>query len=245
MAIPVTFNANEGIYHVHISMGSQFQGKGKDIDDFTREIKYKYGKETRQQIGAIRQSVNTRRAAGCTKCFGAYFTNRTGLEQLRDVCAQADREMKAIDPSLHVTMEYIRQHFEDSENITVLDKLLKGIRADIHERVLFRIQEVIARADNKKLTEKTKKALFSMLDKTKALNLTNDPAVNEDIEKMRARIQADQLAELRDEILVILDDTKDRAQALELTEPIKIDESGNTPAPAPVIPQSGRSLDLF
>ena len=235
-------------------MGSQYQvTASKDLDEYRRELTYKRNKETRQKIGAIRQSVNTRRAAGCMPFFGAYITNELGMDQLIDVCTKADREMKEIDPALHCTPVFMKIDTPAlMGNKSLFDELLGSMRTQIHAVVLNRIKTVIERSESTTLTEKTKSALIRMLDKTQDLNIVNDPTITADIEKMRARINANELRELRDEILIVLDETKDRATSLEIaeisTDPVVSDESEPEPeeeSAAPVtVPVSARTLDL-
>jgi hypothetical protein len=249
MAIPVNFDPSQKLYLVRISMGSQFKGKSRDIDDYTREIKYVHSKEIRREIGAIRQVINSRRAAGCMPFFGAYFTNEIGKQQLIDACKIADREMKEIDPELHATPLFIKIDMPDLAAGSQFDALLSAIRTQVHEVVLNRVKAVIERNEGKALTPKTKTALLSMLEKTRALNIVNDPNVNADIDKMKARIDANQLNELKDEILVILDESKDRAQALELVDPIVVhaddEEDDQISRAAKSLPNTGRVLDLL
>lgn len=253
MAIPTNLDPNQKLYQVRIRMGSPYRCKGKDIDDYRRELTFDKSKKTRQEIGAIRQYVNSRRSAGCMPFFGAYITNQLGRDQLVDVCKRADQEMKAIDPSLHVTPVFLKIDTPAlMSDRSLFDELLGSMRTQIHQVVLNRIKTVIERSESKTMTNKTKQALIRMLDKTQDLNIINDPTITAEINRMRERVQADQLAELRDEILVILNDTADRESSLEIIDPVvlpadaddlqdKIEKEEKTPA----APGASAILDLF
>jgi hypothetical protein len=244
MAMPDLKNPHQKIYLVRIKMSSQNQVSGsKRIDPFTRELKYKNHEDIRKDIAAIRQSVHIRREFSSTPFYGVYFTNEVGMQQLTDVCQKADREMKEIDPSLHVTASFIKQNFSDSENISAFDELIGAIRGNILNTVMERIKvEIDKNKDH--LTEKTRAALCTMLDQCKPLNLTGDPAIDAEIEQMRARINANQLRELRDDILVITDSLRDRGSSLELVDDIKTNKPA--PAPKPILPDNGsRVLDIL
>lgn len=245
MAIPVNFDPKQGIYMVKISMGSPFRvDESREIDSYTRETKYKDSKEVRKDIGAIRQRVNERRAFSCAPFFGAYFTNQIGKDQLIEICQTEDRAMKAIDPALHVTAQFIKQNFADNENISAFDQLLGAIRSNIHETVLSRIEIEIGR-EKDHLTPKAKKALIAMCERTKGLNITKDPAINAEIESMKNRINANEIRELRDEILIIMDDTKDRAASLEIVGDIKIHKEPAKIQPKNLLPDNKITLDLL
>jgi hypothetical protein len=252
MAIPTEYDPNQKLYQVRIKMGSQFRGRGVDQGEYQRLITYEKDKQTRREIGAIRQSVNARRAAGCMPFFGAYITNELGRDQLVDVCTKADREMKEIDPELHCTPVFMKLDTPDlMGNTSLFDELLNSMRTQIHKVVLDRIKSKIEGSESTTLTTKSREALLRMLDKTQDLNIVNDPSITADIEKMRARINANELRELRDEILVILDETKDRSAALEIVDNVIDDEEGENGAPAQVmpapasVPKSARTLDLL
>ena len=103
MALPTNTAADRIIYVVDISMGSPYQATGEDIDEYTRKLHFKHGKEKRLQIGAVRQTVNVVVQGTCMKFYKTRFTNANGKQSLTEACTRADREMKAIDPALHVT----------------------------------------------------------------------------------------------------------------------------------------------
>lgn len=246
MAIPVNFDPKQGIYMVKISMGSPHQvDKSREIDSYKREITYKKSKEVRKEIGAIRQRVNERRAFSCAPFFGAYFTNQIGKDQLITICQTEDRAMKEIDPALHVTAQFIKQNFADNENISAFDQMLGAIRSNILRVVLDRIMVEINR-EKDHVTPKTRKALISMCEKARAgLNITQDPSIDADIQNMIDRINADEIRELRDEILIILDDTKDRAASLEIVGDIKIQKEPAKIQPKNLLPDNKITLDLL
>lgn len=241
MAMPALTNTKEKIYQVFISCGSPYRGSGVDLDEYVRKFTFDLPKQKRKQIGALRQRLNDMKSWGCSKLYGAYFTNETGKQQIIDLCVQVDREMKEIDPRLYCTVNFVKQDFSDNENLTALDQLLGSIRKEVNGSVLERInQEIEKNKDH--LTEKTRLSLHAMVNKIAALNITGDQTVKEDLDKIRARIDSNQLRELRDEILVILDENKNRGAALEIVDDIKIKKEPEKV----LLPDSGvkRVLDI-
>jgi hypothetical protein len=248
MAIPTIYDPNMKLFQVKISSTSGFKGTGKDQGEYQRLITYQKCKKTRQDVSAIRQRINTIRGNGCMPFFGAYLTNELGISQLTQACRKADQDMKALDPEYHCTLRYYEIPMMNiTGNKTIFDELLSDMKNEIFGVVLEQITEKIRNTpEGKTMTKKSKDALLNMCDRLSGLNIVDDPGVKKQIEDVKARINADQLAELRDDILVILDETKNRAGALELVAPIKISETEpDSAAPVPVqnLPKS-RSLDL-
>jgi hypothetical protein len=247
MAIPINYDPSQNLYMLKISQGSQFGGTGRDLDDFTREIKYKFSKDVRREIGAIRQSINTKRAGSCTRFFGAYFTNEIGKTQLIEACKKADREMKEIDPALHVTPVFIKIDLPDLASGSQFDALLKAIKTQVMEVSLKRVQAYLERNETGVLSPKSKNILISMLEKTRALNIVNDAKINADIDSMKARIEASQLKELREEITEYLDQSQDRGTSIEIISDVSADDDekeDQISRSASILPNSDRELDL-
>jgi hypothetical protein len=221
MAVPVNLDEDRIIYIVDISMGSQFRGTSRDIDDLTREIKYKWSKDKRNRIGAARQTVNVAVSGTCMKFFKTRFTSAAGKATLERECGIADREMKAIDASLHVTPIFYEQHVSTLAAGNMFEQMKQQLSVQVHQRVLDRIKKTIEQ--NKKddgtykpLTGKTRTALLTMLDKVGEINVLQDSNVEARIEAMKAQISANSLIPLRDEILAYIEDVQG-ADTLEIT----------------------------
>lgn len=248
MAIPVNYDPSQKLYMLTISQGSPYRGSGKDLDEFKRLTTFIHPKETRRAIQAIRQSINTRRAGSCTKFFGAYFTNEIGKTQLIEACKKADQEMKEIDPALHVTPLFIKIDLPDLASGSQFDALLTAIKTQVMEVSLKRVQAYLERNETGVLSPKSKTILISMLEKTRALNIVNDAKINADIDSMKARINASQLKELREEITEYLDQAQDRGTAIELIPEVIADDDekeDQISRSASILPNSDRELDLI
>jgi hypothetical protein len=220
MAVP-TEATDRTIYVVDISMGSPFRCTGRDIDDMTREIKYKWGKEKRNRIGTARQSVNVAVAGTCMKFFKTRITNEAGKNGLIQACTAADREMKQIDPALHVTPIFFEVKVSSLSAGNMFDQMKEQLSVQVHERVLDRIKKVLEQNKNadgtyKPLTGKTRTALLTMLDKIKEINVLDDQNVEARINAMKAQIQTNSLIPMRDEILAYIEDIQG-AENLEIS----------------------------
>jgi len=245
MAMPATLDPNTKLYQIKFSGSSAFQiDRSRRIDEYTREQRYKRHEDERKKISAIRQRCNTIREWGSMPFFGAYITNEIGLNQMIEACRKADQEMKAIDPDLFLTLKCIEIPITSlTAQKSVVETLLNDIRREVTDQML---KEVEARID-KVQTPRGRKALNTMIDNMKNLNLTGDPAIDAELEQMRDRINKDQLKELRDELRVVMEETRNRGEALELVDDIRVtkEPAPGTPGPAiPLAPSNGRDLEL-
>jgi hypothetical protein len=228
MAVPVNTAEDRTIYIVDISMGSGFQGHGEDLDEYRREITYKFGKDKRNRIGAVRQTVNVAVQGTCMKFYKTRFTNANGKATLEAACTSADREMKAIDTHLHVTPMFYEVKVSSLSAGNMFDEMKNQLSVQVHQKVLSRIKAVLdnnKREDGtyKPVTGKTRTALLSMLEKVEEINILNDPDVTARLTEMREQIQQNSLIPLRDEILAYIEEVQN-ADTLEITPDITPDE---------------------
>jgi hypothetical protein len=242
MAIPV--KVDQKVYLAKVRMASQFKGKSKDIDDYIRQIRYTKPKKVRNQIGAIRQSVNVTRKNACMNFFGLFLTNEVGKGQIEQACREADTEMKKIDPTLNVQPMMLKIDLPDLAEGNMFDAMIGQIRRQVVDKALTRVQLVIERnSEGGAIPAKTTAALLRMLEQTRALNIVNDAGVNAQIEQMKARITANEITLLRDELLAVLDEQKDRFSSLELIEPYDAKSEDEGTKAKPPVDTSSKRLD--
>jgi hypothetical protein len=229
MAIPINVSEDRIIYIVEITMGSQFRGRSWDLDDFNRQMEYKHGKDIRNEIGALRQEINTVVNGTCMKFHKKIkFTNAAGKATLERECANVDRRMKQIDPSLHVTPLFFPQTITQLSDGNMFDLMKKQLNEQINQKVLDRIELVIENSKRddgtyKPMTNKTRDALLKMIEGVKAINILDDPTVTARLETLKAQIQTASLIPMRDELLSYIEDIQG-ADNLELTidRPVKL-----------------------
>jgi hypothetical protein len=239
MAVPINVGEDRIIYVVDISMGRPFRGTGRDIDELTREITYKYGKDKRNRIGAARQKVNMQVDGTCMKFFKTRFTSAAGKATLETACREADKEMSEIDSSLHVTPNFFEVRVASLTSGNMFDQMKEQLSVQVHEKVLARIQKVIENQRNedgtfKPMSNKSRTALLTMLEKVREINILGDASVEAQIEKFKAQITEGTLIPMRDEILAYIEDVQG-ADALDILD-----------APtAPETPQEAKEADEY
>lgn len=231
-------SANQKLYVMQVSMSSPFfvSRSEKYEDENAKKQWYKYPEQQRKDIQAIRQSINVITDAGCARFYGLKIANEISKQQITEALAKADAEMKAIDPTLHADAQFLPLQSEAFTSGTLLDNLTAQIREQIHGVVLKRIEKTIADNDNAgMLTAKTKAALLKMLEKCRAVNVIGDEAINQRIDAMKDQINNDQIVVMRNEILALLDETKDRFSSIDMFN-IKKGDEGEQGAPATASP---------
>src|SRR5574343_1099710 len=136
--MPQTIDANTKLFQIKFSGSSAYQLRGsKRIDAYKREQEFSRHEDDRKKISAIRQRINSIRQWGCMPFFGAYITNEIGVNQMIDACKQADLDMKAIDPQLHLTLKCIEIPISSlTGQKSVIDTLLNDIRREVVNQVL-------------------------------------------------------------------------------------------------------------
>ena len=222
MAVPINVGEDRIIYVVDIGMGSPFRGTGIDTDEMTRIITYKYNKEKRNRIGAARQKVNMQIDGICMKFFKTRFTSAAGKATLETACREADKEMSEIDSSLHVTPNFFEVRVASLTSGNMFDQMKEQLSVQVHEKVLARIQKVIENQRNedgtfKPMSNKSRTALLTMLEKVREINILGDTSVEATIEKFKNQITEGTLIPLRDEILAYIEDVQG-ADALDILD---------------------------
>jgi len=217
------------IFIVKISMGSGNKGsKSKDITEYIRETEYTKPKSVRQDLNAIRQTVNVVRKGICMSFYDTYFTSAAGRATLIAECARADREMKKIDSTLHVTPKFYEQTINQLSAGSMFEDIKNQMNREVYQRVLDRIEQNIEqnkREDGtyKPFTTKSKTALLKMMEQVKDLIIIPDENLSARIEAMKAQILEGSFIPMRDEILANLED-------LEGSENLEISPDQSEPA---------------
>jgi hypothetical protein len=231
MAIPfLSYDPNQEVYQIWIHMGSANKVKGREtIDEFKVIIDHKYPQKVRREIQALRQEINRMTDNSCIKYYSAKFTNGLGLNQLRDACQRIDREMKQIDPTLYCEIKAKKEVFGVKQNMTFYDELTSGLRDQIINTMLKRVETIIERSPEGSLKPKTRDSLIKMFEQMKGLNIVQSPEVNQEIDQMKQKILSSTIKEIRDDLLEILETNKDRSTALEILDPVKIPSEPQKP----------------
>ncbi|DAC71797.1 MAG TPA: hypothetical protein DSN98_08510 [Thermoplasmata archaeon] len=221
MVAPTMVKTGEKLFVMQLNMSSPyFLERSEVIDDKTKKLFYKFPSDKRKQIQAIRQSVNVQRDAGSARFYGLYIVNELGKKQLESALTKADHEMKQVDITLKAEGMFMELSSTALSEGNMFDAMVGQIKNQILEVALKRIEDTIKRNEGSAqgLPLKTKNALIRMLEKTKMINVIRDESIDGRIEEMKAKILSEDITSLRDEILDVLNETKDRFSSLPIED---------------------------
>lgn len=227
MAIPTELTEEKVYYIVEISGGSGMRGKSWDLDDYNRQMEYTHDKKTRNKIGANRQRVNVVKDNVCMSFHKKIrFTNENGKKALEKVCAEVDRDMKAIDPTLHITPLFFQQTVTQLNTGNMFELMKNELNEQINTRVLDRVEAYIKNSvvkdDNgnviseKPITAQIRATLIKAAEGVRSINILDDPTVNNRVDAIKALLETANLHEARDELLGYIDSIQD-ANSLEIS----------------------------
>ncbi|MHC1625208.1 MAG: hypothetical protein ACXQS2_04350 [Methermicoccaceae archaeon] len=165
------------IYIVGLQMSSPNVIESSEmIDENTKEIKYKYPKSVRTKIERVRNKYRTEFYDRTVSFYGVMqLTNEEGLEELRELVKEADKEMKEIMPELYAKLVAIPVDERYVEEGELYRKILYAIQYQIIKSIYNRIKGL----KSEEPQERTKESIREMLEKLRALNIIRDDRVDQ------------------------------------------------------------------
>jgi len=220
MALPINVTEDRIIYIVEISGGSPFRGKSWDLDDYNRQMEYKHSKKIRNEIGAIRQEINVIVNGTCMRFHKKIkFTSAAGKSTLERACTDADRRMKLIDPTLHITPVFFEQTVTQLSTGNMFELMKKQLNEQVNQRILDRIEQTLEDAkvkdkegnvtSVKPITQRTRDALLKMIEGVKSINILDDETVNTRLDAIKEQMQTASFDDMRNELEDYIIDIQD------------------------------------
>lgn len=203
------------IYIVKTSISSSNQVEStRDIDEVTKETIFKMPIKTRKKIHAIGQRAKYPIYSNTLDFHSLYIAKQEQVGEIKDAIAEADRKLKEINPLLKAKVMFIPLDLEEIKQGELYGYILSNIRYNVLKQVFDRMDKIVQ--GNTKISERTKKALLTMVENCKALNILNDEETNRQIEEIKARIQKEGIEPLHNSIMDKLAVEADRWSALEV-----------------------------
>ena len=220
MALPINVTEDRIIYIVEISGGSGMRGRTWDLDDYNRQMEYKHSKKVRNEIGAIRQEINVIVNGTCMRFHKKIkFTSAAGKRTLETACVDADRRMKLIDPTLHITPVFFEQTVTQLSTGNMFELMKKQLNEQVNQRILDRIEQTLEDAkvkdkegnitSVKPITQRTRDALLKMIEGVKSINILDDETVNTRLEAIKVQMQTARFDDMRNELEAYILDIQD------------------------------------
>lgn len=156
----------------------------KDIDEYRRELKFRFDKETRKKISYIRDKYKRLIYNLCVEFYGLHFTTPTNLKKINELIKEADKEMKKINPELYAHLIVIPLSIDEIKKGKLYEQIYYTILYHCAKAILDHILKIKSEIP----TKRTVKNLEKLLEHFKNLNVLNDSKINDKIEEFRTLI---------------------------------------------------------
>lgn len=187
-----------------------------ELSEMSIQTDFKYKKEFRNRISAVRTLQKKPIYRDTLNFYGIHLAREDQIEAIREASNQADAGLKTIDRSLSSSIMFIPLDLADSKRGELYEAINNTIRYRIIKDTMEKIEKV---AKNKagKLTERSKDALISLIDRLHNINILNDEDITKRIESIKSSIQTGNL-EIAQEFDKELSELNNRGAFLEFKE---------------------------
>jgi len=213
----------QNLYIVRVIMSSGHNvEESRSIGDFIQETTYRFDKDTRKKVAAIRMKHKAPLYENSVDFHGLWICREGQIIPIMHAVREANKELQSINTILGADSEFIPLSTSEIAKGELYSKIVESIRYRVFKDVFDRISEVMENKTYLKkaeLTQRTKDSLINLCDQLHTINLLNDDDITKKIEDIRQKIESNTLAPLKKE----LDDAikgiqvKSRWTALSLT----------------------------
>lgn len=203
----------ENLYIVKTRMSSpNYILYSEEIDEMTSQYTYKFNKETRQQISAIRGRYHKPVYEGTANFHGLYICQEKHRQELQDIISKANREFQKIDPMLHAEVLFIPLDAGAIRNGEMYEQLNSAVKGQIYTDLLDRLKKLA----NSSLKSRSKSSLFKMVDRMEKINVLDDPEISLKIYEIRDMIEKETLQPLMQDLESEVNKVRQRGAFLEM-----------------------------
>ena len=203
----------ENLYIVKMRMSSPNHILySEEIDDMTSQYTYKFNKETRQQIAAIRGRFQKPMYDGTANFHGLYICQEQHRQELKDMMSKANREFQKIDPLLSADVMFIPLDAGAIRNGEMYDQINQAVKGQIYTDLLERLKKL---ADSS-MKSRSKSSLLKMVDRMEKINVLDDPEISLKIYEIREMIEKDTIKPLLEDLESEIDKIQQRGAYLEM-----------------------------
>ena len=175
----------ENLYIVKTRMSSpNYILYSEEIDDMTSQYTYKFNKETRQQISALRGRYQKPVYEGTANFHGLYICQEKHCQELQDMMSKANQELQNIDPMLSAGVMFIPLDAGAIRNGEMYNQINLAVKGQIYTDLLDRLKKL---ADSS-LKSRSKSSLLKMVDRMEKINVLDDPEISLKIYEIRDMI---------------------------------------------------------
>jgi len=164
-----------------ILSSSEIVESSRYIDEWTKELRLKYDKETRQKIEYVRDKYRRLAYQDAVQFHGLHLVSDDKLDEIRAVAREANTEMQAIAPDLYAKLVAVPISEETIREGELYEQIYYAILAQMSKTLLDHIKNLKSDTPSKR----TRKTLSNLLDKFEELNILGDRRITEKIREIR------------------------------------------------------------
>ena len=203
----------ENLYIVKTRMSSpNYILYSEEIDDMTSQYTYKFNKETRKHIAAIRGRFHKPIYEGTANFHGLYICQDKHRDELRVLIDKANRELQKIDPMLHAEVMFIPLDAGAIRNGEMYEQINLAVKGQIYTDLMERLKKL---ADSS-IKSKSKSSLLKMVDRMEKINVLDDPEISLKIYEIREMIEKETIKPLLQDLESEVDKINQRGAYLEI-----------------------------
>lgn len=184
----------------------------EEINDMTSQYTYKFNKETRQHIAAIRGRFHKPVYEGTANFHGLYICQQKHCQELQDLMEKANIELQKIDPMLHAHVMFIPLDAGAIRNGELYEQLNSAVKGQIYTDLLDRLKKL---ADSN-IKTRSKSSLLKMVDRMEKINVLDDPEISLKIYEIREMIEKETLQPLIEDLETEVKKVNQRGAFLEM-----------------------------
>jgi hypothetical protein len=194
------------VYIVQVVMSSPNHIlESKEIDDITQETVYKFKKDTRNKINAIRMRQKAPIFNNALDFYGLHLCRDDQIQKIQQAITEANTELEAIDRSLGASVVFIPLNIHEVRRGELYGQVIAAIRFRILSEVIERIEDKVGQ-----LPKQSLEAMKNLIERMRAVNVLNDPEVDKKLNEIRDKILSQDVETLRKDLEQELTMTKQR-----------------------------------
>lgn len=218
--------------------------ESKDVNDKQKLFTYKFAKETRDRIKAIRMRYKSPIYNGTLDFYGLRVCGDSSKPNIQKAIDAAEVDFKklraeyiekliaeapekgevinqstaeALVPHLGASVMFIPLDFQQIFKGNLYSQITDAIQYQVYSGMFARMENMLKRTEQgKELPERSRNALIKMVENLKSINVTKDEDINKRLEDYKARITKGEIAEVAASLKQELDAGKSRWAAIEL-----------------------------
>ena len=187
-------------------------------EGMTLEVNYLFKKQTRKDIAAIRTLYKKPIYKECLDFYGLFYMCKESQKPaIIEANETADKKLKEIDGTLGSSLMFIALDMTEATKGEMYQKILNAIEFQILSDLAEKLEKV-AKTKTGQLPERSQKAMLSMIDKLKAINVMNDANIEKKLQDIKEKIENNDLEALKNGFTKELEGLNQRGTYLQFKE---------------------------